>query len=216
MAKSPLAPRQARSRESETKLIKATLALLSQYGLDGATIPRVAESAGLTPGAVYRRFPDKNALLERCVIRILEDQLVQLKQGFTLEAAQRSTLPALVKLITRSMLASYRQNAKLIRALREFAQASDHLAFKRQAAKLESGALEHLSEVLMTQQKHIRHPRPKPALAMAFFMLSATLAELVVSMDSASGLSSIVPTNDKFLEPELARMFLSYLGADAT
>ena len=213
MPKSPLAPRQARSRESETKLIKATVEVLAQYGLEGATVPRVAEHAGLTPGAVYRRFPDKNAMMERCITRILEDQLVHLKKVFTTEVALQSNLQALIEGITRAMLASYRTNARLIRALRQFVQASDHLAFKRQAAQLENGTLAHLTDVLMTQQKHMSHPQPKQSLTMAFLMLTATLAELVVTGDKAEALQSLVPTDDQFLERELTRMFLSYIGA---
>lgn len=213
MAKTPLAPRQARSRESETKLIKATVEVLGQYGLEGATVPRVAEYAGLTPGAIYRRFPDKNALMERCILRILEDQLVHLKKVFTTEVAQQSSIQALIEGITRTTLASYRKNAKLIRALRQFVRASDHLAFKRKAVQLENGAVEHLSDVLMTHQKHMRHPHPKSALTMAFLMVSATLAELVLAGDTAEKLQPPVPTDDQFLERELARMFLSYIGA---
>jgi AcrR family transcriptional regulator len=213
MAKTPLAPRQARSRESETKLIKATVEVLGQYGLEGATVPRVAEYAGLTPGTIYRRFPDKNALLERCILRILEDQLAHLKKVLTAEVVQQSSLQALIEGITRMMLASYRKNATLIRALRQFVHASDHLAFKRQAVQLQNGTIDHLSDVLMTHQKHMRHPHPKSALTMAFLMVSATLAELVVAGDNGEKLQSLVPTDDQFLERELARMFLSYIGA---
>ncbi|ULU24077.1 TetR/AcrR family transcriptional regulator [Dyella terrae] len=213
MTKTPLAPRQARSRESETKLIKATVEVLGQYGLEGATVPRVAEYAGLTPGAIYRRFPDKNALLERCIIRILEDQLVHLKKVFTMEVAQQSSLRALVEGITRTMLASYRKNARLIRALRQFVQATDHLAFKRQAMQLENDTMDYFSDVLMVHQKHMSHPHPKSALTMAFLMVSATLVELLVAGDNAEKLQSMVPTDDQFLERELARMFLSYIGA---
>jgi len=213
MAKTPLAPRQARSRESETKLIKATVEVLGQYGLEGATVPRVAEYAGLTPGTIYRRFPDKNALLERCILRILEDQLAHLKKVLTAEVVQQSSLQALIEGITRMMLASYRKNATLIRALRQFVQASDHLAFKRQAVQLQNGTIDHLSDVLMTHQKHMRHPHPKSALTMAFLMVSATLAELVVAGDNEEKLQSLVPTDDQFLERELARMCLSYIGA---
>jgi len=50
-----LAPQQARSRESLRKLLKAAAEVLGQHGLDGATIPRIAAHAGLTPGAIYRR-----------------------------------------------------------------------------------------------------------------------------------------------------------------
>ncbi|HEX4681826.1 MAG TPA: helix-turn-helix domain-containing protein, partial [Gemmatimonadaceae bacterium] len=62
-AKKTLQPQQERSRESERKLLKAAAEVLGQHGVEGATIPRIARHAGLTPGAVYRRFRDKDELL---------------------------------------------------------------------------------------------------------------------------------------------------------
>ncbi|MFI5106681.1 MAG: TetR family transcriptional regulator, partial [Terriglobales bacterium] len=52
MADTTLAPQQARSRESLRKLLKAAAEVLGQHGLEGATIPRIARHAGLTPGAI--------------------------------------------------------------------------------------------------------------------------------------------------------------------
>jgi len=66
-----LEPQQARSRESLRKLVKAATEVLGQHGVEGATIPRIAEHAGLTPGAIYRRFRDKDSLLEAVVLGIL-------------------------------------------------------------------------------------------------------------------------------------------------
>src|SRR5579863_5652122 len=83
MAKKTLAPQQARSRESMRKLLKAAAEVLGQHGLEGTTIPRIAQHAGLTPGAVYRRFPDKEALLEAVVIGILERQEQRLRSTLT-------------------------------------------------------------------------------------------------------------------------------------
>src|SRR5271155_6262230 len=67
-----LAPQQERSRESLRKLMKAAAEVLGQHGVEGATIPRIAAHAGLTPGAIYRRFSDKDALLESVILDILE------------------------------------------------------------------------------------------------------------------------------------------------
>ena len=74
MAKKTLAPQQERSRESLRKLQKATAEVLGQHGVEGTTIPRIAQHAGLTPGAIYRRFHDKDALLEATILGMLERQ----------------------------------------------------------------------------------------------------------------------------------------------
>src|SRR5437016_11625355 len=82
-----LEPQQERSRESLRKLLKATTEVLGQHGVDGTTIPRIAHHAGLTPGAIYRRFQDKDALLETAILRILERQEERMKIFITPETA---------------------------------------------------------------------------------------------------------------------------------
>ena len=52
MANKTLEPQQARSRESTRKLLKASAEVLGQHGPESTTIPRIAQHAGLTPGAV--------------------------------------------------------------------------------------------------------------------------------------------------------------------
>jgi AcrR family transcriptional regulator len=37
--------------------------VLAKHGLEGATVSRIAAAAGLSPANVYRRFPDKDALM---------------------------------------------------------------------------------------------------------------------------------------------------------
>src|SRR5580704_15575485 len=122
MAKKTLEPQQARSRESLRKLLKAAAQVLGQHGVEGTTIPRIAAHAGLTPGAIYRRFNDKDALLETVIMGILERQDERLRTGLTAEMAGQIPLPVLAAQIVDSLLVSYRANAELMRAIRQFLQ----------------------------------------------------------------------------------------------
>src|SRR5580658_1313943 len=106
MVKKTLAPQQARSRESMRKLLKAVAEVLGQDGVEGATIPRIAAHAGLTPGAIYRRFPDKDALLETVILGILERQDERLRIGLTPEMARQIPLVVLVDQLIISTLVS--------------------------------------------------------------------------------------------------------------
>jgi AcrR family transcriptional regulator len=117
-----LEPQQERSRESLRKLLKAATEVLGQHGVDGTTIPRIAQHAGLTPGAVYRRFHDKDALLETAIIGILERQEERLKAGMTPAMAAKIPLDVFAAQIVGGMVVSYRANAALLRALRQFIQ----------------------------------------------------------------------------------------------
>ncbi|WP_443642528.1 TetR/AcrR family transcriptional regulator [Amycolatopsis iheyensis] len=56
-------PQQARSRESLQKVLAAAERVLAERGLDEFTVGAVAERAGLSVGAIYRRFDGKDQLL---------------------------------------------------------------------------------------------------------------------------------------------------------
>src|SRR4029077_12949755 len=144
MANKTLAPQQARSRESMRKLLKAAAEVLGQHGLEGTTIPRIAQHAGLTPGAVYRRFPDKDALLEAVVIGILERQELRLRMALTPDMVRQIPLAVFAEQLVSSMLVSYRANAGLLRALRQFSQGRFYTPFCKRAAKLEMRSIQHL------------------------------------------------------------------------
>ena len=103
-----LEPQQERSRESERKLLKAAAEVLGQHGVNGATIPRIADHAGLTPGAVYRRFRDKDQLLETAILRILERQDERTKVALAPKAAAQIPLPVFADQLIGSMVISYR------------------------------------------------------------------------------------------------------------
>src|SRR3954451_2909887 len=121
-AEKTLAPQQERSRESLRKLLKATTEVLGQHGVNGTTIPRIAQHAGLTPGAVYRRFREKDELLETAILGILQRQDERTAVGLTPKAAAQIPLPVFADQIIGSMVISYRANTALLKAMRHFVQ----------------------------------------------------------------------------------------------
>src|SRR5215472_10537146 len=127
--KKGLAPQQERSRESLRKLLKAAAEVLGQHGVEGTTIPRIAQHAGLTPGAIYRRFHDKDALLESTILGMLERQEERLKVGLTPAGAGQIPLPVFADQVIGGMVLSYRVNASLLRAMRTFVQNRANTAF---------------------------------------------------------------------------------------
>ncbi|WP_206055633.1 TetR/AcrR family transcriptional regulator [Nocardioides sp. GY 10127] len=67
----PLArvPRQARSREKVEAALAAATDLVRTEGVEALTLPRVAEHAGLSVGAVYQYLPDRDAIIAVLVAR---------------------------------------------------------------------------------------------------------------------------------------------------
>src|SRR5215470_8816854 len=179
-AKKGLAPQQERSRESLRKLQKATAEVLGQHGLEGATIPRIAQHAGLTPGAIYRRFHDKEALLEDAILGMLERQLERAQSGMTPEAAAQIPLTVFTETVINGMVLGYRLNAGMLRAIRIFVQGRAYTPFWKKACKLEVRSFEHVVDLFLSHREEIRHPDPRAAVSMGLMMLISTLFEIVV------------------------------------
>lgn len=214
MAKNSLAPQQARSRESLRKLLKAAAEVLGQHGVEGTTIPRIAQHAGLTPGAVYRRFPDKDALLETVILGILERQDERLRVALTPEMARQIPLAVFAEQMITNMLISYRASAGLLRAVRQFVQARDGTAFYRKVAKLEMRTFQYLMDLFLVHRKEIRHRDPHVAVAFALVTLTSTLVELILVDHDLQCWQVVIPKDDQTLKRELLRNFLGYLRVE--
>jgi AcrR family transcriptional regulator len=206
-------PQQARSRESERKLLKAAAEVLGQHGVAGTTIPRIAAHAGLTPGSIYRRFPDKEVLLETVILGILERQDERLRTGLSEEMVGQIPLPVFAESMVNNLLVSYRANAGLMRAMQQFARASTNQEFRRKVSKLEVRSFERLVELFLATAKNIDHPEPRIAVSMGLTMIISTLHEFILHTTDLKAWKTLLPQDDQALRRELTRAFLRYLGA---
>ena len=214
MAKKTHAPQQARSRESTRKLLKAAAEVLGQHGVEGTTIPRIAQHAGLTPGAVYRRFTDKDSLLETVIVGILERQDERLRIALTPAMAREIPLPVFAEQVIASMLVSYRANARLLRALRQFVQGRDRTLLCKKAVRLEMRTLQYVVDLFLVHRKEVKHPDPQMAVSFALMMLTSMLIELILVDHDLKNWQAVIPKDDQSLKRELLRSFLSYLGIE--
>ena len=70
-------PKQARSLRTEQALLDALEALLSRKSFVDLTVSELAREAGLTTGAIYRRFKDKEDVLRAAFQRFYESSRVR-------------------------------------------------------------------------------------------------------------------------------------------
>ncbi len=194
--------------------MKAAIEVLGQHGVAGSTIPRIAMHAGLTPGAVYRRFRNKDVLLETAILSILEDQDTFLRRSLSAETAAQIPFSTLVEQVINSMVVNYRAHANLLRAVRQFLQEKEGGPFWKKAAKLEVGTLEHLVDIFITSGRKFEHADPRTAAALGLVMVIGTLWEVVVSPGDLKLWRGLLPKDDTALKVELTRSFLRYLGAE--
>src|SRR5215510_420603 len=120
MAKKPYMVKQSRSRESLQRLLNAAEDVMTERGLEGATIPRIAARAGLSPGAVYRRFPDKDALLQTVVLTVMEQLDESTMTQLTPELAEQGSLEQFARKMIQDSVKEHRQNPTLKRSLDQY------------------------------------------------------------------------------------------------
>jgi AcrR family transcriptional regulator len=214
MPKQTLAPKQARSRESLRRLMKAAHEILNEKGIEGATVPRVAARAGLSPGSVYRRFPNKDVLMRAVILETLETLDEAVVSGLTSELAERLSLQEFTEAIVRHRLLSQRQNARMLRAMLQFTLSHTNVAFRKKIAELNARSLQRVADFLLLKRSEINHPNPKTAFPIALMLMATMLQQIVVLDPHLSARDRELGRTDDELVEELTRAFLSYLGAE--
>jgi AcrR family transcriptional regulator len=66
-------PVQSRSHQTVARVLDAASSLLTQMPLEEVTTTRIAAEAGLSVGALYRFFPDKQTIVDAIAVRHVED-----------------------------------------------------------------------------------------------------------------------------------------------
>ncbi len=210
--KTTLPAHQARSRESLTRLVKATIEVLDKDGIEGATIPRIAARAGLSPGAVYRRFPDKDALMREVCLRVFESNYKHTKELVAADRWKEKPLPEVARSVIDLTLKGHRQHRGLLRALLFFIWQHPDAAFVRRCDEMEWKTFQDVADLLLTRRSEIRHPHPESAIRFAMLMVGIAAQGVLVLPPDPKDLSRLWPDVDAQLERELPRMFLRYLG----
>lgn len=128
--------------------------------------------------------------------------------------AAQIPLAVFAEQLINNMLISYRANAGLMRALRQFAQGRDRTSFYRKITKLEMRTYQYLVDLFLLHRKEIKHPDPQMAVSFALMMLISALIELIFVDHDMQNWQAVIPRDDQPLKSELLRSFLRYLGIE--
>jgi AcrR family transcriptional regulator len=202
-------PKQARSLETVNRLLDAAEQLLVEEGLEGTTVPAIAQRAKVSVGVVYRRFPDKDTLLRAVWERFIARQRDRAAAILGACDGMNIPLPDLVRGMIRGTIEMHRRNRNLLRALLRFSRAHADPEFKKAAHEMNRANTSVLMVMMLQHRDRIAHPRPEAAVEFAVLTLAAILQAVTIEDDGTHGLRA--PVN---LEEEMARMLFGYLGID--
>jgi AcrR family transcriptional regulator len=198
---------QTRSRETAARLLAAAEAVLEKRGIQGASVPEIAQRAGVSPASIYRRFVDKDGLLREVFERFFERAIQANEQALDPAHWRGTSLDKAVCTLVSGMVAAYSQRPGLLRAVISYSEQHPDSAFRRRALELRERSMAGIEKIVLLHAKEIKHPEPKKAVRIALQLVSLALKERISSADKLSG--PALSANE--LGVELTRMFLGYL-----
>jgi len=211
--RAPILPaKQARSRATLERLLKATAELLEEGGLEAATLPRIAARARLSPATVYRRFPDKDALLQEVFRRFFATIYQSSQEFFRPEAWEGMPLAEMARRIVTHMLEFNREHVGLILALMRYVAQHPKAAFRREAQKQQSMSFQNAIQTLLLRRQEMAHPEPDVAVPFALLAVSTVMRDLMLMQKAQRDVAKSFPASEQRIQDELLRLFLRYLG----
>jgi AcrR family transcriptional regulator len=203
------APRQARSRESYRRMLDAAEAVMEEKSFDEATVGEIVERAGLTVGAFYARFEDKNALLACLEDRLREEMNAHADAVDDTEWA-REPIGRTLRPFVRRLVRVYQRRRAVARAL--VLRSRSDPALRARLEKLNRRNLSKVSRFL--EARVPRRSREQAAnVEFALLAMRCVLRETVLFREAYPGRRP--PTEDE-LTDQLTRLLLRHAGLDAT
>ena len=155
------------------ELLDHALLLVREVGLGGLTVRRLAERVGFSEAALYRHFPNKQALLLAMIERLSEERLLAPLRALAADPGRppRERLTALIEHHVRTVLAV---DGLPVLVLAEAAAAGDEALLARFRA-IVTETLDLLEDLLAGAPAAPGRPSPRP-LGLALFGVAAAAA----------------------------------------
>jgi AcrR family transcriptional regulator len=204
-------PQQARSRDTQARILAALQALLAEKSVDAIGVQELATRAGVSVGGFYRRFATK----EHALAHLLYEGYVT----EAVEAADAALAPGrfegagtgeVVRAYLEMMESVGRRHLAVLRELvRRHRENPHEMAHSEASARFRERVHAPFLRLLSARADTFGHPDPALALRFAFSGVSSVMREALLfgHMQPAMG-----PLPEGALVAELTRMFCAYLG----
>ena len=204
-------PRQTRSQATLDRILDAAQRVFEEKSFSEATVAEIMSRAGVTVGAFYRRFPDKDALLHHLDERFFNTINERGDCLLDPERWRGASTPEILRALARTAVEVYTSSRGIARSL--FLRARLDPVVQSTARQVNTRFIEGLRVLLLDPERRgqITHPQPDRAIALGFMMFFGALREATVFGEVWPDHEQIVGDN---LAEEMARLYLSYLTAE--
>jgi AcrR family transcriptional regulator len=207
-AKRPSA-HQDRSVATQDLLCDAAEEILREGGLALCTVQEVAIRSGRSPGSVYRRFGDKDGMIEAVLERYLERTLGASDANLRQLIAKCPDLSSRIKGLVDGGVIGQRRDGRLVEAFRDAAAMSSNTRLQEQFNRTRRATFDLVKQrALEGCSSEIAHPDKERAIEFAIAMLVGAIESIMRART--------VSISDRTLRTELHAMLLSYLTKGAS
>lgn len=141
-----------RQAQTRARLLEAAREAFLAQGYDSASVAQIADTAGLTTGAVYANFADKDDLL----FAVFDARAADSVRGQSEIAAADLSLDDALRAIARFLLGDYLEDPSWAALTAEYwARAARHPRFREVAARRHAAILAEIAELV--EQLASRH-----------------------------------------------------------
>ncbi|MEO6968853.1 MAG: TetR/AcrR family transcriptional regulator [Rhodanobacteraceae bacterium] len=200
--------KQARSRATAERLLVAAIRVINKYGVEGATVPRIAETAKVAPASMYRRYADKDALVRAAFVHVLQ-QSNQNNRQMLRKLLLRETLESTVAQVIAAFFDQYRHHPLLMRSLARYLETTEDQAFVSEARSIGASNVEQVVALLMVHRREIA--KADPEHAMRFAVLNAACTVEAYALDTSSLWRAFPEFSSESLARDLTAGFVAYL-----
>lgn len=200
-------PQQSRSQETLGRILDAAERVLEEKSFSDATLAEIMERAGVTVGAFYRRFPDKDALLHHLDERFFTEVRGHAEELLDPVRWEAASFSRIIPQLAQIAVPLFRMRRGLLRTL--FIRARTDAKIQASARELNGLFLKKLRVLAEKRLGEIVHPHPLSAVDTGFRIFVGALRETVVFGEVWPEAPAL--TDDQ-LSHELARSYLFYLG----
>jgi AcrR family transcriptional regulator len=170
-------PKQRRSRESYERVLDAAHALLEENGFEGFTAQEVAARSGVSIGAIYERFGNKETLLRAVHARLMQAMSVAGESAGD-PAADADGAAGAIAAVVAGMAKVMNDNRKALRAFMHLGAVDEEISARGSKASI--ALSKTFKRSLMPYAAEFQHPHPDVALDVAFRIAYSTLARQVM------------------------------------
>jgi AcrR family transcriptional regulator len=202
-------PQQTRSQETLDRILDAAEKVLEEKSFTEATLAEIMERAGVTVGAFYRRFPDKDALLHLLDERFFHEMYERADELLDPDNWRGASVKEIITEFARTAVQIYGARRGLARSI--FLRARVDPVIQASGRLVNAHYIERLRRLLVdpSRRAEVTHPDPERAIALGFMMFFGALRETTVFGEVWPDHHEIVG-ND--LGDQMARLYLAFLG----